>query len=307
MQTDAGLTARGNTAIPIATIHLITMMKRLSLITTALLAAGCSSGQPVHAAQAPAPQPGDATPTSATQRDPAPTCRAAEAWAGARGPDGPVGAQGARGPAGEVGPAGYAVAGPRGADGPTGPQGPTGVVEHWTSYRDFRFDQDQAVVHPADQAQVAAIAACPKANPSLIVGIDGSTDPRATRWQDLDLNNRRVSAVRSSLLAAGVPASGIGTGAYGDPRLWRDGRVQVFVRREPGREGTLILKPTAGIGNAETAGRDATARLDRLNCVPPVLRTPPARLVARERAPARHRWALSRSGSAGPVTGQRRG
>jgi outer membrane protein OmpA-like peptidoglycan-associated protein len=336
------------------------MMKRISLGIAALLAAGCSSGQPVRTAQAPAAQTSYATPSYAMQSDPAPTYRQAD-WVGPRGADGPVGAQGAQGPAGQIGPAGYAVAGPQGAAGQTGltgapgpmgaqgpagrlavgptgpvgpagatgprggagqtgargasadgfagpqgpigptgargavgetgvigptlvgpagpagrpgatgaqgelgltgaqgattagvagpmgvvgatgargpvgstgPQGPTGVVERWTSNRDFWFDRDQSVIYPADQAQVAAIAAYMKANPSLILGIDGSTNPRATRRQDQDLNSRRVSAVRSSLLAAGVPAARISDGMFGDVNLRRDGRVELLIKTGP--------------------------------------------------------------------------
>ena len=155
---------------------------------------------------------------------------------GATGPQGELGSTGARGAttAGVAGPMGVVGAtGPRGPVGPTGPQGPTGVVELWTSYRDFWFDRGQAVVHPADQAQVAAIAAYMNANPSLILGIDGSTNPRATRQQDRDLRDRRVSAVRSSLLAAGVPAARMSDGMFGDVNLRRDGRVELLVKTNP--------------------------------------------------------------------------
>lgn len=336
------------------------MMKRISLVSAALLAAGCSTGQPVRTAQAPPAPTYYATPTYSMQQTPAPTYRQ-EDWVGARGADGPVGAQGAQGPVGQVGPAGYAVAGsqgpagktgpagapgstgaqgaagqlamgptgpvgpagttgaqggagkmgargasadgyagpqgptgpvgesgavgtagvtgptlvgpagpagragatgpqgelgrtgaqgvttagvagsmgaagaagPRGPVGPTGPQGPTGVVDRWTSYREFWFDRDQAVVDPADQNQVAAIAAYMNASPSLILGIDGSTNPRATRQEDMDLCNRRVSAIRSSLLAAGVPANRMSHGMFGDVNLRRDGRVELLIKTDP--------------------------------------------------------------------------
>jgi hypothetical protein len=42
----------------------------------------------------------------------------------------------------------------------------------------------------------------------------------------MDLRNRRVSAVRDALLQAGVPSYKIQTGAFGNPDLPRDRRVE---------------------------------------------------------------------------------
>ena len=53
-------------------------------------------------------------------------------------------------------------------------------------------------------------------NPSYRVAIDGS-------------NRRHVGNVRDALISAGVPASKIQTGAYGDPQLRGDRRVAVLV------------------------------------------------------------------------------
>lgn len=151
---------------------------------------------------------------------------------GAQGELGQTGAQGVTtsGIAGAAGPVGGA--GPRGPVGPTGPQGVTGVVETWTSYRDFWFDADQATIHPADSEQVAEMAAYMQANPSLVLGIDGSTNPRTTRSQVQDLNNRRVNAVRNVLIAAGVPAERLSDGMFGNADLRRDGRVEVLIKTD---------------------------------------------------------------------------
>jgi outer membrane protein OmpA-like peptidoglycan-associated protein len=69
-----------------------------------------------------------------------------------------------------------------------------------------------------------------KQNPSLQVGIDGSMDPRGRDPRDQNLSDRRVGAVRDALIQAGVPASKIQTGAFGDTRLARDRRVEVLVK-----------------------------------------------------------------------------
>jgi len=107
--------------------------------------------------------------------------------------------------------------------------GPTGVVEHWTNFRDFWFDSDKAILHPADAAKVADIATYVKTNPTMRVGIDSSLNPLDINQQNDDLSKRRSAAIRTALIAAGVPASNIRTGTFGDTRMRRDGRVEVLV------------------------------------------------------------------------------
>ena len=62
------------------------------------------------------------------------------------------------------------------------------------------------------------------------IGLDGSMDPRGTDPRNRKLRNRRVSAIRDALITAGVPASKIQTGAFGDASLARDRRVAALVR-----------------------------------------------------------------------------
>ena len=52
-------------------------------------------------------------------------------------------------------------------------------------------------------------------NPNATVAIDGTSD--------------RSDSVRNALLQAGVPASKIQYGTFGDPKLQRDRQVQVLV------------------------------------------------------------------------------
>jgi outer membrane protein OmpA-like peptidoglycan-associated protein len=52
-------------------------------------------------------------------------------------------------------------------------------------------------------------------NPGSTVAIDGTAD--------------RAESVRNALLQAGVPASKIQYGTFGDPKLQRDRQVQVLV------------------------------------------------------------------------------
>jgi outer membrane protein OmpA-like peptidoglycan-associated protein len=131
------------------------------------------------------------------------------------------------GNAGAMGPSGGA--GAQGPIGPTGAQGPAGVVGHWTAYRDFTFYTDRTDLQPSDVTMANEIAGYMAHNPSLQIGIDGSTNPSGGASTDQDLNNRRVEAVHNALINAGVPASKIQTGAFGDPQLRRDGRVEVLI------------------------------------------------------------------------------
>lgn len=132
--------------------------------------------------------------------------------------------------AGVAGPPGLSgVAGLQGAAGQIGAQGQVGVVDRWTSFRDFWFDFNSAAIQPSDTNKVSEIADYMKQNPSLQVGIDGSMNPRGTDPRNQDLSNRRVDAVRNALIQAGVPASKILTGAFGDARLTQDRRVEVLI------------------------------------------------------------------------------
>jgi hypothetical protein len=149
---------------------------------------------------------------------------------GDRGETGNTGAQGTTtvgvaGPAGEAGPAG-----PAGATGSTGAVGRTGFVKHWDSYRMYGFDGNHDTIRDSDSGKSADIAAYMNANPSLQLGLDGSTNPRATEKSDMDLRDRRIKAVRDSLIAAGVPADRISDGLIGDLESRHDHNVEVFIK-----------------------------------------------------------------------------
>ena len=89
------------------------------------------------------------------------------------------------------------------------------------------FDANQSDIRSSEMGKVSEIATYMQQNPSLQVGIDGSADSRSNVS---NLSQRRVYAVRDALIQAGVPAGKIQSGAFGDQRLSRDGRVEVLVR-----------------------------------------------------------------------------
>ncbi|TAN56630.1 MAG: hypothetical protein EPN19_00475, partial [Betaproteobacteria bacterium] len=117
---------------------------------------------------------------------------------------------------GMAGPTGRTGAtGPQGAIGQTGAQGPGGPTGRWTSFREFWFDSNTVSLQTSDSGKVRDIATYLNQNPGKQAGIDGSS--------------ARAGSVRSALLQAGVPTYQIQTGAFGDPQLQRDRRVEVLV------------------------------------------------------------------------------
>jgi outer membrane protein OmpA-like peptidoglycan-associated protein len=158
---------------------------------------------------------------------------------GPPGPAGVAGPAGPMGPQGPTGPAGYAgVQGPGGSMGAQGPAGAVTVIR-WTKFKDILFDFDQSDLRTNETGKVSEIAAYLQQNPSVVVGIDGYTDPRGTDKYNQALSERRVNSIRDALVGAGVPADKITTGAFGEMRLrcnvptqecWQsDRRVEVLV------------------------------------------------------------------------------
>src|SRR5881397_3917212 len=142
---------------------------------------------------------------------------------GLAGPAGPMGPAGPQGPAGQQG-----VAGVQGPAGPAGIQGPAGVP--WTTFKDILFDSNSATIRTDEVVKVSEIAKYAKQNPSIMVGLDGYNQ---------GLSERRVGVIRDALIQAGVPASRIHSGAFGESRpkcndntrecYQRDRRVEVLI------------------------------------------------------------------------------
>jgi outer membrane protein OmpA-like peptidoglycan-associated protein len=127
---------------------------------------------------------------------------------------------------GSSGPAG--VSGPKGPAGGAGAQGPTGVLNRWTSFRDFSFESGRSDLQDSEARKVSEITEYMNQNPSLRLGIDGSMDPRGTE-RSQDLSDRRVSTVRDALIQAGVAPHRIQAGSFGDAGARRDRRIEVLV------------------------------------------------------------------------------
>jgi outer membrane protein OmpA-like peptidoglycan-associated protein len=91
------------------------------------------------------------------------------------------------------------------------------MIDRWSSYRELFFAPNSTVLGPPDMIHVQEIADYSNRNPSVRIGLDGSS-----------ANHVRV--VRDALIKAGVPASRIETGKFGDQSLSEERRVEVLVR-----------------------------------------------------------------------------
>ena len=113
---------------------------------------------------------------------------------------------------------------------PTGPTVPTGPVDGGPiapgSIRDCSinvgdrvyFDFDSYSIRSDASRILAAQAAWLSRYPQVQVRIEGNADERGTREYNLALGARRAEAVRSFLIANGIPASRIDTISYGKER-----------------------------------------------------------------------------------------
>jgi outer membrane protein OmpA-like peptidoglycan-associated protein len=159
---------------------------------------------------------------------------------------GPQGQTGMTGPQGQTGmtgsPGQTGMMGPQGQTGMTGLPGRAAAVEaRWTPLKDIRFDFDKAEIRPAEMSKVSEIATYMSQNPSVRLGIDGSTDLlRGTNQYNVALSPQRVANVRDALIRAGVTADRMETGGFaaqrpkcndpGEQCSQRDGQVEVLVR-----------------------------------------------------------------------------
>jgi outer membrane protein OmpA-like peptidoglycan-associated protein len=157
------------------------------------------------------------------------------------GPTGPRGNPGPPGPTGMTGAQGTTgLTGSQGQPGMTAP-GPAASETGWISLRDIMFDYDTADIRPSEMNKISDVAAYLKQNPSIRVGIDGSTDLlRGANRYNVDLSKQRIANVRDALIETGVSDDRIETGHFAAKRAdcndstelcsKRQGRVEVMAR-----------------------------------------------------------------------------
>jgi len=83
---------------------------------------------------------------------------------------------------------------------------------------DIHFDYDDHDVRPADTPILDENAAWLKANPNVLLLIEGHADERGTSEYNLGLGDLRAAAAMSYLVAQGVPAARMVAISYGKER-----------------------------------------------------------------------------------------
>jgi outer membrane protein OmpA-like peptidoglycan-associated protein len=111
----------------------------------------------------------------------------------------------------------------------------------WIPLRDILFEHDTAEIRPSEMSKISGIAAYVNQNPSIQIGIDGSTDLlRGTRRRrNTALSHRRISNVRDALIRIGVSPEQIETGRFAADRFAGNGSSEAGSRRE-GRVAVMV-------------------------------------------------------------------
>ena len=192
--------------------HVRTVATLLPILSLTLLLAGCPKRPAMTAATAPPPlPPAAAAPPTPVAPAPAPA---------------------------PVAPA--PVAPPTAAPAPA-PPAPPKEYRNNAALKQIFFAFDKSDIRPDDAQTLAASAAYLKANPNLLVLIEGHCDERGTSEYNLALGERRAKAAMNNLVASGVEASRITTISYGKERpsctqknetCWARNRNDTFLTKD---------------------------------------------------------------------------
>jgi len=192
----------------------------LSLMALALVVSGCPKRPVVPQVAAPAPVAPPPAPAPAPA--PAPVAPA---------PPPPA-------PAPAPAPAPVPVA-PAPAPAPAPPPPPADYAPN-DNLKNIYFDFDKSNIRPGDAKILDANAAYLKANPNLLVLVEGHTDDRGTAEYNIALGERRAKSAVNYLVAQGIDASRFSTVSYGKERpvcteqteaCWAKNRRAVFLSK----------------------------------------------------------------------------
>ena len=142
---------------------------------------------------------------------------------------------------------------------PINPEGnPTGVIAtsgaEWgnmTEDRDalkaytIHFAFDSTAIKSSDKANLEAVAAALKSDPSLKLLIEGHCDDRGTEEYNRSLGERRALAVREALAKDGIDPSRVRTISYGKDKPFDPGHDETAWAKNR-RAEFVLLHPKAG-------------------------------------------------------------
>ena len=87
----------------------------------------------------------------------------------------------------------------------------------WTALESVQFEAGRADIQSRCADKIATLAAWMATDRNIVIGLDGHVTDAAANDNDPTLGERRMQAVRSALIAAGVAPSRIVIGEFGGP------------------------------------------------------------------------------------------
>jgi outer membrane protein OmpA-like peptidoglycan-associated protein len=92
----------------------------------------------------------------------------------------------------------------------------TGAASSSLNFEDLHFDLNGSTIHADDMGKLRAIVSALKADPTLVVNIEGHTCNLGTAAYNLALGTRRANAVKEYLVRDGIAAERLHTVSYGE-------------------------------------------------------------------------------------------
>jgi outer membrane protein OmpA-like peptidoglycan-associated protein len=98
------------------------------------------------------------------------------------------------------------------------PPPPKEVQQALISLPPITFENGSAILTPAGRTAVAKAADILRANPNVVVRIEGHTDSTGSAQSNLDLSRARATTVLDSLVALGIARERLSASGYGESR-----------------------------------------------------------------------------------------
>jgi outer membrane protein OmpA-like peptidoglycan-associated protein len=94
--------------------------------------------------------------------------------------------------------------------------GAAGAASAALAFEDLHFDLNGYTIHADDMDKLRATVAALKANPTLVVNIEGHTCNLGSAAYNISLGKRRANAVKEYLVGEGIAAERLHTVSYGE-------------------------------------------------------------------------------------------
>jgi outer membrane protein OmpA-like peptidoglycan-associated protein len=111
--------------------------------------------------------------------------------------------------------------------------------------RRVHFALDQSNISPASAAILDQVAAVLRQYPTIVLDLEGHTDPRASDAYNQALGLRRAQSVRNYLLRRGIDPARLTIRSLGESRRRTDGNTRLDYARD--RRVEIIFRDVRGI------------------------------------------------------------